>query len=134
MSAQDLAERYGAPAPWRRRAIVAGCVVLAVAFLVWLAWTAWVHSTPEISSELETFEVVDEHTVDAVVVVRLRDDAEDATCLLRAFAEDHSTVGELEFVPDPALGGRQEQSVRTERRATSLELVGCRAEGQSRYR
>ncbi|MDN4171371.1 DUF4307 domain-containing protein [Nocardioides sp. SOB77] len=134
MSSDVLAERYGAPAPWRRRAAVAGCAALAVVFLGWLAWTAFAHSTPEVSSELETYEIVGEHTVDAVVVVTVRDGAEDPTCLLRAFAEDHSTVGELEFVPDPDLGSRQEQSVRTERRATALELVGCRADGQSRYR
>ncbi|MEV7428114.1 MULTISPECIES: DUF4307 domain-containing protein [unclassified Nocardioides] len=134
MSTDVLAERYGAPAPWRRRASVVAAVVLGVLFLGWLAWTAWAHSTPEVTSELETFEVVDEHTVDAVVVVDLRDDGVEADCLLRAFAEDHTTVGELEFRPDPALGQRQEQSVRTDRRATSLELLGCKADGQTRYR
>ncbi|GGO71671.1 DUF4307 domain-containing protein [Nocardioides deserti] len=133
MSSDVLAERYGAPTPWRRRAALVGCVVLGVVFLGWLAWTAWSHATPEATSELERFEIVDEHTVDAVVVVKLRDDDVEATCLLRAFAEDHTTVGELEFVPDPALGDRQEQSVRTDRRATALELVGCRTAEQSRY-
>lgn len=133
MSSDVLAERYGAPAPWRRRAALVGCVVLGVVFLGWLAWTAWSHATPEATSELERFEIVDEHTVDAVVVVKLRDDDVEATCLLRAFAEDHTTVGELEFVPDPALGDRQQQSVRTDRRATALELVGCRTAEQSRY-
>jgi len=134
MSSDVLAERYGAPAPWRRRVLVVACVLLGVVFLGWLAWTAWAHSTPEVTSELETYRILDEHTIDAVVVVDLRDDDVEADCLLRAFAEDHTTVGELEFVPDPALGQRQEQSVRTDRRATSLELVGCRAEGQTRYR
>jgi len=134
MSSDVLAERYGAPRPWRRRATAGLSVVVAVVFLGWLAWTAWAHSTPEVTSEMETFTVVDEHTVDAVVVVDLRDDDVEATCLLRAFAEDHTTVGELEFVPDPDLGARQRQSVRTDRRATSLELLGCKADGQTRYR
>ncbi|MBC9734649.1 DUF4307 domain-containing protein [Nocardioides marmotae] len=134
MSTDLMTERYGAPAPWRRRAVVVGSIVLAVVFLGWLAWTAVTHSSPEVSGELETYEIVDEHTIDAVVVVTMSEDAENPTCLLRAFAEDHSTVGELEFVPDPDLGARQPQSVRTERRATALEMVGCRAEGQTRYR
>ncbi|MDN4160130.1 DUF4307 domain-containing protein [Nocardioides abyssi] len=134
MSSDVLAQRYGAPAPWRRRLALVACALLAAVALGWLAWTTWAHSTPEITSNLETYEIVDEHTIDAVVVVQLRDDDVEADCLLRAFAEDHTTVGEREFSPDPALGSRQPQSVRTDRRATALELVGCRAEGQSRYR
>ena len=134
MSSDVLAERYGAPAPWRRRAVLVGCVLLAAVALGWLAWTAWAPSTPEVTSELETYAIVDEHTIDATVVVSLRDDDVEARCLLRAYAEDHTTVGELEFVPDPALGVRQSASVRTDRRATALELVGCRADGQTRYR
>ena len=47
-----------------------------------------------------------------------------ASCLLRAIAEDHTTVGEVAFEP---VDGRNEVSVRTERRATSVELVGCTA-------
>jgi len=129
-----LAQRYGAPAPWRRRLLVAGCVAVGLAFAVWLGWTVYEHSTPQVTSELETFSVEDDHTVTAVLVVSLDNDDVEASCTLRAYAEDHSTVGELTFAPDPAKGKRQVETIRTERRATSVEKVGCTAPGQDRPR
>ena len=52
-----------------------------------------------------------------------------ATCLLRAFAEDHSVVGELSFTPEYGADQPLEETVRTERRATSLELIGLHRPG-----
>ncbi len=134
MSAQDTLEgRYGAPSPTRRRATVIASVALAVVFAGWLAWTVYEHSTPEVTSQLETFSVTDDHHVTAVLLVSLDDDVE-ASCTLRAYATDHTTVGELTFTPDPALGRRQEQTIRTERRATSVESIGCTAPDQGQPR
>ena len=134
MSAQDtLVERYGAPSVWRRRAIIAGSALLAVVFLGWLAWAVWAHSTPKVTSALESFSVQDDHTVTAVLVVSLHGNDIKASCTLRALAEDHSTVGEITFTPD-AEGGRQTETIRTDRRATSVESVGCTAPGQDRPR
>jgi hypothetical protein len=134
VSAQDLAERYGAPAPWRRHALVAGSVLVAVLAAAWVVWAGWAYTAPEVSSELETSEILGEHAATAVIVVDLRDDDVVAQCLVRAFAEDHNTVGEAEFRPDPADGPRHTVEVRTERRATAVELVGCRTADQPRYR
>ncbi len=135
MSGQDtLAQRYGAPAPWRRRALVIASVALAVGFVAWLAWTVYEHATPQVTSELEQFSVEDDHTVTAVLVVSLDSADVKASCTLRAYAEDHTTVGELTFTPDPSEGRRQVQTIRTERRATSVEKIGCTAPGQDRPR
>jgi hypothetical protein len=135
MSAQAVpADRYGAPPPWRRRALVAGCVVVALAFGIWLGWTALSHSTPDVESALVGFETVDEHTATAVVEVDFGGDDVVATCLLRALAEDHSVVGELSFTAAPAEGSRYEETVRTERRATAVELMGCTTPDQRRRR
>ncbi len=135
MSAQDTLEgRYGAPSPWRRRVIIIGSVALAVGFLVWLAWTVYEHSTPKVTSELETFSVQDDHTVSAVLVVSLDSADVKASCTLRAYAEDHTTVGELTFAPEVSEGRRQVKTIRTERRATSVESLGCTAPGQDRPR
>ena len=128
----DLVDRYGAPAPWRRRLLLVACVAVAAAFLGWLGWTAWAHSTPQVESELVGYEIVDEHTATAVVQVKLSDDDVDATCTLRAYAEDHTAVGELAFTPESS--GRTERTVRTERRATSVDLLGCTAPDQNRPR
>lgn len=135
MSGQDtLEQRYGAPSPLRRRVVIAASVLVALVFGSWLAWTTYVHASPEVTSELETFSVQDENTVTAVLVVSLDSADVQASCTLRAYAEDHSTVGELTFTPDPSLGRRQVQTIRTDRRATSVESQGCTAPGQDRPR
>ncbi|HEX5090086.1 MAG TPA: DUF4307 domain-containing protein [Nocardioides sp.] len=135
MSAQDyLRERYGAPAPWRRRAVIAASVLVAAVFVAWLAWTVYEHSTPKVTSELESFSIQDDHTAEAVLVVTLDSTDVEAMCTLRAYAADHTTVGELTFTPDPSKGRRQVETIRTERRATSVENVGCTAPGQDRPR
>jgi hypothetical protein len=132
--AQRLAERYGAPSPWRRGVVIALSAAIALTFAVWLGWTVYEHSTPKVTSELETFSVVDDHTVTAVLVVTLDSADIKASCTLRATAEDHTTVGELTFTPDPDQGPRQVQTIRTDRRATSVESLGCTAPGQDRPR
>jgi hypothetical protein len=135
VSAQDtLSERYGAPAPWRRRAVITASALVAAVFLGWLAWTVYEHSTPEVTSELETFSIEDDHSATAVVVVVLDDADVQASCTLRAYAADHTTVGELTFTPDPSQGRRQVETIRTERRATSVENIGCTAPGQDQPR
>ena len=126
----DLAERYGAPSRWRRPFTVALAISLAVIGLSWLGWTAWFHSTPDVSSELIGFDVTSDHEVAANLTVVLQDGVA-ATCRLRAFADDHTPVGELAFTPTD---GTNEIVVRTERRATTIEKLGCTAAGQPRPR
>ncbi len=88
--------------------------------------------TPEVESELVSFDVVDEHAATARVQVRLGDEDVEASCKLRAYAEDKVVVGELVFTPTGS--GTSRQEVRTEREATSVELMGCTAPGQNRPR
>ena len=126
----DLAERYGTARPWRRTAFVAAAAVLVLAFLGWLAWATWFHANPAVESQLSTYKIVDQHEATAVVAVSLKDGA-DASCRVRALAQDHSVVGEMSFTPQD---GDNAVSVRTERIATSVDLVGCTADGQPRSR
>lgn len=127
-----LTERYGAPAPWRRRTIVATTVVVALAFLGWLGWAAWAHTDPQVDSQLVGWSVDGEHAVTAKVAVHLHDSGVHGRCLLRAYAADHTVVGELSFVPGWGAPQPIVERVRTERRATSVELLGCTAPGQPR--
>ena len=129
-SSPELAGRYGRPSPLRRRLLAGIAVVVAAAFLGWLAWATWFHATPAAQSDMVGYDIVDDHEARATVSVTLEDGAT-ASCVVRAVAEDHMTVGELAFEP---VDGRNEVSVRTERRATSVTLVGCTAEGQPRPR
>jgi hypothetical protein len=108
-------------------------VVVVLSFLGWLGWSTWSQATPDVRSDLVTYDVVDEHTATAVVEVRLSGDDVVAACSLRAFAEDHTVVGTLSFRPHSG-EERYEETIRTERRATSVDLVGCTAPGQPRPR
>jgi hypothetical protein len=132
----DLATRYGRDTPSRRRLVVTVAILLAVTFLGWLTWVMLEHSDPEVTSDLVSFEVVDEHTATASFTVVRGDEDVAASCLLRAQAPDHAVVGELNIAVGP--GGDRVQTLsetlRTERRATAVEMVGCRAEGQNRRR
>ena len=132
----DLAERYGTSSPTRRWVLVAVVGAFAVAALGWLLWVMLFHGRPLAQSELVAFDVQDEHsTIATVSVVRRSRDVE-ASCLLRAQAADHSIVGELSFTVDSASPktATLTQTIRTEREASAVELVGCTAEGQNRPR
>lgn len=129
----DLGTRYGTPAPWRRRALLVGVGVVVAAFAGWLAWATIYHSEPEVQSQLVSFDVLDARTVDATVDVEVEDGVT-GLCRLRAFAEDHSVVGEIAFEVAPAEGQRYEQQLRTDRLATSVESLGCTTTSQPRPR
>jgi hypothetical protein len=126
-------DRYGRPAPWQRRAVVAGSGLVGVLGLTWLAWTTVFHATPEVSSDLVSWRVVDDHAVTARIDVLVDGDAHElqASCLVRATAADHTVVGEATFVPED---GHNDVRVRTERRATAVESVGCTTPDQPRPR
>ena len=57
--------------------------------------------------------------------VELKDEDVRASCVLRAFAEDHTVVGELSFTPEYGAAQPFEVVMRTERQATSVEPIGC---------
>jgi hypothetical protein len=126
-------DRYGRPAPWRRTAIIVASGLVGVLALSWLAWTTLFHATPDVRSEIVGWEVVDDHAVTAQIDVVISSDAKgvEATCQVRATASDHTVVGEATFEP---VAGRNEVEFRTERRATSVESVGCTTPDQPRPR
>ena len=131
--ADPVADRYGRPAPWRRTAVVVGSGLVGVLALVWLAWSTLFHANPDVSSALVTFTVVDDHQVSARIDVVLHGDpaALQASCVVRAISADHAVVGEATYVPTQ---GTNVVQVRTERRATSVESVGCTTPDQHRPR
>lgn len=105
-------------------------IALAAVFLLWVGWVAWSHGTPDAESELVTYEVISDSAAVAHIDVQL-DDGVTASCRVRAFAEDHTTVGEISFTPTQ---GRNDVELRTERRATSVDLIGCTTPDQERPR
>ena len=133
MSDTDLAVRYGSRPSWQtwalRGAVAAVVLVLAAGLAVFLPSLA----DPEASSGNLTFEILDDRTAVASFSVEVDDEVDEATCTVRAYAEDHTLVGNLSFAVTEG-SGRVEQAITTERRATSVELVGCTTPGQNRPR
>ena len=132
----DLADRYGTTTTRPNRGLVAVVVLLVGAALAWLVWAMLAHGRPLVQSDTNGFETVDEHTVTTSFTVVRRDADVEADCLLRAYAADHAIVGELNVTVGPGAPTTQtlEEPVRTERAATSAEVIGCRTEGQSQRR
>ena len=131
-----MTERYGSPGATRSKAVVALVVVLVGAGLSWLVWVMLVHGRPEAQSSMVSFDATGPHAAVATFAV-VRSDADvEASCLLRAFAGDHTIVGEANVTVGP--GGDTQQTltetVRTEREATSVEMVGCVTEDQRQRR
>jgi hypothetical protein len=122
-----IADRYGRRST-ASRLFPLLAVAIIVAVVAWAIWLVWLKSTPVVSSTLATWDVIDDHTAAARLRVTMDDDAKDVSCLVRAYAEDHTTVGELTFVPRP---GNNDVTIRTERMATAVESVGCTAAGQN---
>jgi hypothetical protein len=126
-----LAERYGARRRPAARRLGQGLLTLVVlVFLGWVAWAGWLQATPEVESELIGYTVRDAHATEATLEVALREGVA-PRCLVRAISADHTPVGELSFIPDE---GRNRVTIRTERAATSVELVGCTTADQQRPR
>ncbi len=135
-TAPELADRYGTPARRSGPFVVAVAAVLVAGAIAWLLWATLFHARPQVTSEMVGFDVAGEHEVTATFTVVRRDAEVSATCLLRAYAEDHSVVGELSVpvASDADRSATLRSSVRTERRATTVELVGCTAAGQNQPR
>ena len=134
-SGPALQDRYGRPRPGGRRGVVVASGVVGLVALAWVAWAAWAQATPQVQSRMVTYDVVGVHRADARVTVELTDPSVRASCLVRAVADDRSVVGEQSF-PVTGVEGRKgyRLQVRTERRATSVEMVGCTTPDQSRPR
>jgi len=133
-SPTPLAQRYGVPSRGRRTALLVGAGVIVAAFLGWLAWAMLFHANPAVSSEEIAHEIVDDHTATIRVRISYGDGPVEATCTARAISPDKAVVGEQSFTPAAEDGAVAEVTVRTERRATTVEWIGCKAAGQPRYR
>jgi hypothetical protein len=132
----DLSQRYGSPSATRTKAVVALVVVVAAASLSWLVWVMLEHGRPEVQSSLVSFRAEGQHAAVARFDVVRRSADIEASCLLRALAADHTIVGELDVAVGPGAPTTQtlEKTIRTERAATSVDLVGCSTDGQTQRR
>jgi hypothetical protein len=134
--ASVLADRYGAPSRARRPLVIGLAVLLALVGAAWLVWAIAFHGRPQVSSEMVAFDVSAQHSATGRFSVVRRSADVPATCVLQAFAADHAVVGEVS-VPvgrDRPATSTVSATLRTERQATSVDLVGCTAPGQKQPR
>ncbi len=123
---QTMAERYGTSSTGSRRARQVVVAVLILVSLSWLGWAAWTHASKQVDGEVTSFDIVSAHEVTVVFDVR-RDSGDAVECTLQAKAADFSVVGEEVVVVPAGKEGTisQEQSLRTEREATSVAVTSC---------
>jgi hypothetical protein len=115
--------------------VATAVAVLAAAGLGWVLWVTVLHSSPQVTSELVAYDVRGDHEAAATFTVVRRDAHVAASCRLRAVAADHSVVGELTVAVDSGpTTATVHSTVRTERRAAGVELLGCTADGQAQAR
>lgn len=125
-SAELMEQRYGSGRRISRRVIVLTVGALAVLALGWLVWIAWHHANPAIRGELSTYEVVSDHEVRLVIEVR-RNSSASVECTVQAQAESHGIVAD-QTVTIPAGSDRDVRftaTVPTERRATAVTVSNC---------
>jgi hypothetical protein len=131
----DLAERYRGPSRASRVVALVVIVALVASGIGVLGWSVFSYGTPEVTSKLTRYEVLDEHTAVADFTVTRTSAFTEARCTLTAVAADHGVVGEVVV---PVVDGPEEQAlrveVRTERRATTVDLLGCTTPDQARPR
>ena len=107
-------------------------LVLVVAGAAWLVWAVAGGGRPAVSSQMVGFRVRGEHAVTATFTVVRRDGSAPVSCIVQARADDHAVVGEASVPVQAGRSARQVRTtVRTERRATSVDLVGCKAASSS---
>jgi hypothetical protein len=121
-----MQERYGTASPRRRVVLRVVTGLLAIVFLGWLAWVVIFHSDPAIEAELKAYDVIDAHQVDVRLATRFRDDDVEGSCLVRAFALDHTVVGERNItVAELRAADGDWISITTFSRANAVETVRC---------
>jgi hypothetical protein len=117
-------DRYGGGRQRRALPIVLGTLV-ALTLLAWAVWAGFT-SQPAIDAQLTSYDVVSTHEVRVKISAQFRDADTTGSCLVRATAEDHTVVGELNLTADELRAAKGRWiSVRTERRATTATLVRC---------
>lgn len=136
MSSADpsLAQRYGAPSRLRRGLVIGLAALIIMPGVAWLAWATLSHANPAVASQVVAHEIVDDHTATVTALIEYDDGPVPATCTARAIAHDKAVVGEVNVQPDPDDGRQQTFTIATDRRATTVDWIGCTTEGQPRPR
>ena len=125
--ATKLRLRYP-PSRLPRPVLVGAVCALAAVFLAWLLWTASVRSTPEVSGQVLSYEVLNDQQTKVTVTVQRRDPSRAAVCDVVVQAQDFAVVGRLDRLEVPTRPERivdVTATVKTLRKGTSASVRSC---------
>jgi hypothetical protein len=121
-----MAARYGTDRPGRRRVGLVLGSLFAAALLVWAVWAASSQGNEPLEAQVTSYDVVSTHEIKVKVAAQFKDAEVDGSCLVRATAEDHTVVGEVNLTADELRAAKgQWIPIRTERGATTATVVRC---------
>jgi hypothetical protein len=121
-----MASRYGTDRPGRRWVGFMLGGLLATALLVWAVWAGSSQGNEPLEAQVTSYDVVSTHEIKVKVAAEFKDADVDGSCLVRATAEDHTIVGEVNLTADELRAARgQWIPIRTERGATTATVVRC---------
>ena len=125
--------RYASATPKRPRktlvwALGAGVIVLGLV-IAYLAYDKF--AVNEIDTELTSFEVVDDGTLEVTFTVTREDPADDAVCIVRARSRDGSETGRREvYIPEgDSATVLLTSPVHTSQRPAVGDVYGCSLDG-----
>ena len=124
-----LAVRYGRSRRAGGWPVRLGVALVALSLLAWVIWAALAGSSPEVRSQVLTFEVQDERLVRTSVEI-LADPSAKIVCTLRAQDRSHGITGVARVVSAQGDGNRRVVTtmIETQERAVSVSVVGCQVE------
>ena len=121
-----LPQRYGGARPQRRVLPIVLGTLFALVLTAWAIWAGLASDDRAIDATVASYQVVDAHEIQVRIAAHFRDDKVQGSCLLRATASDHTIVGELNVTAAQLrTAGDSWIPIRTERRATTAEVVRC---------
>jgi hypothetical protein len=119
-------DRYGAPSPGRRLAVIVASVVLAVTGLAWVIWAGLGQASADVRWTDVGFQIVDNSRVTVTYDVG-KDPAATAVCSLQALDQAKSTVGIARVTIGPASARvtRRTDEIRTSALAVTGVVKEC---------
>jgi hypothetical protein len=120
------ADRYGAPSPVRRRAVVVTAAALVAAGVAWAVWVAWGVANEPVRWADAGFTVRGDTAVDVTFQVTTAPGSV-AVCTVRALNDARAEVGLLDVRVGPSTSGtiRTTATVPTTERAVAAAVRAC---------
>lgn len=121
-----LRDRYGIRPRRQPGPFAAVAAVVALALLIWTGWAVWRHADGITQGQVTSFDVTSPHQVRVTLDIGIPGGGT-AACTVEALAGDHTLVGQATVrVTSHSGHAVRILVIRTERAATTADVVACR--------